>query len=191
LAGHIPQAGGGLRAVLSLCLLLLPVFCASPGRVEPDGTAAIRGIPFFSQEVYQCGPTALATVMDYWYGKTGKGTWVTPEQIAADIYSPSARGVLGFDLEHYARMHAFQTDQYEGSVHDLHRRVDEGVPVIVFVDYGFSVYERNHFMVVTGYTEHGVIVNSGKRESQAISEGELEKIWKKNRYWSLALKPSP
>ncbi len=181
---------GKLRTFFALCLLVLPAFCASAGKVGPDG-AAIGGIPFFSQEAYQCGPAALATVMDFWYGKTGRDVWVTPEQIAADIYSPSARGVLGFDLERYARQHGFQTDQYDGSLRDLRRRVDEGVPVIVLVDYGFSVYERNHFMVVTGYTEHGVLVNSGRREGQALSEGEMEKTWKRSHHWTLALKPSP
>lgn len=173
-----------------MCLLALPAFCAIPGKVEPAGTT-IGGVPFFSQEAYRCGPAALATVMDYWYGKTGKDTWVLPEQIAADIYSPSARGVLAFDLERYARKHGFQTEQYEGSLADLRQRVDEGVPVIVFVDYGFSLYENNHFMVVTGYTKGGVLVNSGRRENQAISAGELDKVWKKNHYWALALRPSP
>lgn len=178
-----------MREVLLVLLLLWPVSCATGGGAAPDGTT-IRGIPFFSQEAYQCGPAALAQVMDYWYRRTGKATWVTPEQIAADIYSPSARGVLGFDLERYAREHGFQTDQYEGSVTDLRRRVDEAVPLIIFVDYGFSLYQVNHFMVVTGYRKGGVLVNSGKRENQAISDTELEKAWERNHYWALALRPS-
>jgi predicted double-glycine peptidase len=127
--------------------------------------------------------------MDYWYKKAGKAMWVTPEQIASEIYSPSARGVLGFDLERYARGHGFQTEQYEGSMEDIRRKVDEGVPVIVFVDYGFSLYQVNHFMVVKGYGRDGVIANSGKRENQAISEGALEKAWKKNNHWALILRP--
>ena len=53
------------------------------------------------------------------------------------------------------------------------------MPLIILVDYGFSVYEANHFMVVTGYTKSGVLVNSGKKENQEISEGELARIWKK------------
>jgi predicted double-glycine peptidase len=173
-----------------LLFLLLPVSCSTASGVRPDGTV-IRGVPFFSQEAYQCGPAALATVMNYWHEKTGKGTQVTPEQIAADIYSPTARGVLGFDLERYARGHGFQTEQYEGSMGDLRRRVDEGTPLIVFVDYGFSLYQVNHFMVVKGYVEGGVVVNSGKRENQTVPEGTLEKAWKKNRYWTLLLKPLP
>ena len=46
--------------------------------------------------------------------KTGRNDWTTPEQIAADIYSPSARGVLGIDLERYARNHGFQSPSIRG-----------------------------------------------------------------------------
>ena len=68
--------------------------------------------------------------------------------------------------------------------------VDRGEPAIIFVDYGALLYEANHFMVVTGYTQDGVIVNSGHRENQPITKGELEKIWKRNGYWTLVVKPS-
>ncbi len=178
-----------LKLVLLITVFALCVSCATTGQVSPDAVM-IDGVPFFSQEAYQCGPTALAIVMDYWYAKTQSGKRVTPEQIAADIYSPSARGVLGIDLELYAGKHGFKTHQYSGSIADLRKNVDLGIPAIIFVDYGFSIYEVNHFMVVTGYTGDSVIVNSGKRENRSIADGELEKIWKKNRYWTLVLKPS-
>ncbi|MGD0228876.1 MAG: C39 family peptidase [Syntrophorhabdales bacterium] len=184
--------GGKFTLFLALvALLLAPLGCASgPSGAPPDGVV-IRDVPFFSQEAYQCGPTSLATVMDYWYGKMGMtDKWTTPEQIAAAIYSPSAGGVLGLDLEVYARKHGFETEQYSGSLDDLRTRVDRGVPLIIFVDYGLLVYEVNHFMVVTGYTRDGVIVNSGRREGQRVSMRELAKIWKRNHYWTLALRPS-
>jgi ABC-type bacteriocin/lantibiotic exporter with double-glycine peptidase domain len=65
------------------------------------------------------------------------------------------------------------------------------VPLIILVDYGFSVYEANHFMVVTGYTKNGVLVNSGRKENQEILEGELARIWKKTDYWTLVVTPLP
>jgi predicted double-glycine peptidase len=179
-----------LRWLLTVLLLVGPV-CCTPGGVRPgEGDIVISGIPFFTQEAYQCGPAALATVLDYWYRKTGTETWLTPEQIAADIYSPTAKGVLGIDLELYGRRQGFEARQYPGSLNDLRRSVDDGVPVVILVDYGVSLYEVNHFMVVTGHTKDGVIVNSGKTENQRISGRELEKIWKKARYWTLILEPS-
>ena len=160
--------------------------CTTAGRVPADAVI-IPDVPFFSQETYQCGPASLAMAMDYWYRKMGKDDWITPERIATAIYSPSARGVLGIDLEMFARSHGFEALHYTGSMADLREKVDKGVPLIILVDYGFSVYEANHFMVVKGSTAGGVVVNSGRNENQAISEGELGKIWKKTDYWTLAV----
>lgn len=147
-------------------------------------------MPFFAQETYQCGPAALAAVADYWYGKQGKRAWITPEEIAEAIYSPSARGVLSLDLEAYAQKRGFEATQYSGSPGDLRRQIDREAPAIILVDYGFSLYEANHFMVVKGYRPDGFIVNSGRNENQLLPEGELQKIWKRTRYWTLVLKPS-
>lgn len=181
-----------LTRFIVLALFLGAFGCATGAPGVRRDAVVIKDIPFFSQEAYQCGPTALAAVMDYWYRKTGKNDkWTTPEQIASVVYSPSARGVLGIDLEIYARKHGFEAAQYSGALSDLKAHVDRGIPLIIFVDYGFLVYEVNHFMVVTGYTGDGVIVNSGRREGMRISDGELEKIWKRNHYWTLALEPSP
>jgi hypothetical protein len=175
---------------LLLFCLLLPVCCAT-GVSKPGVEAVIIGsVPFFSQDAYQCGPTALAIVLDFWYRKTGTDKWLTPEEIAADIYSPTAKGILGIDLVLYGRKTGFEAFQYSGNMADLRQRVDAGTPVIILVDSGLSFYQSNHFMVVTGYSPDGVIANSGRRENQLISHRELDRIWKKTDYWSLVLKLS-
>ena len=178
-----------VRCLVAGLLLAFSASCATAGRIAHDAVI-IPNVPFFSQEAYQCGPASLAMAMDYWYRKMGRDDWLTPERIAADTYSPSARGVLGIDLEMFARSHGFEALQYHGSMADLREKADKGVPLIILVDYGFSVYQANHFMVVTGYTKNGVVVNSGSRENQAIPEGELAKTWKKTDYWTLAVVPS-
>ena len=180
-----------MKRLSVVCLLLVLACCATGGSSPISDAVIIDGIPFFSQEAYQCGPTALATVLDYWHWKGGAGRWLTPEEIAADIYSPTAKGVLGIDLELFARRQGFEARQYSGSITDLRQNVDAAIPVIILVDYGLSVYEVNHFMVVTGYTRDGVVVNSGRHEKQAVSGRELERIWKKTHYWALVLEPLP
>jgi ABC-type bacteriocin/lantibiotic exporter with double-glycine peptidase domain len=176
-----------LIAIVTVLLFLL-VCCASSNR--PSAVkVVIPDVPFYSQEAYQCGPTALAIVIDYWVKRSGQGLWLTPEQIAADIYSKSAHGVLGVDIENYSRRYGFVTRQYTGNMDDLRQNVDLRQPLILLVDNGNFAYQANHFMVVTGYTDKGFVVNSGKREGQWISEEELEKIWKRNRYWTLAIRP--
>jgi hypothetical protein len=49
---------------------------------------------------------------------------------------------------------------------DLKKNIDSGYPLIVLVDYGFWAFHSNHFMVVVGYNENGVIVNSGQKKKR-------------------------
>lgn len=173
----------GLSALTAGCASLRPI-------VSSPEAVMIKSVPFFKQEPYQCGPAALAMVLDYWYQKEGKGRRITPEEIAARIYSPSARGALGIDLEIYAGKQGFQVHSSSGDLDRLKALVDDGIPPIIFVDYGFLSYAAHHFMVVTGYCDAGVIVNSGKEEGRLISAKELDRIWKRNDYWMLVVKPS-
>jgi hypothetical protein len=170
-------------------LFFLLTACTSMGGTPPSGNMILPDIPFFKQEDYQCGPAALATVIDFWYKRTGKRAWVTPEQIAPEIYSPTARGVLGIDLEIYAQKHGFKGRQFSGKVADLREAIDLSTPPIIFVDYGFGFYEQGHFMVVTGYGPEGIVVNSGPYENRFIPEKELNRIWKKTGYWTFILLP--
>lgn len=178
----------GCGMIACLCVLLLSAGCARTARV-PDGAVTVIQVPFFAQEEFQCGPAALATVIDYWHTKTGSGKNLTPEEIASDIYSPSARGVLGMDMERYARKQGFRVEHVAGSIDKLKENIDAGIPSIVLVDYGILVYQRNHFMVVKGYLSDGVLVNSGREEGKFIGNQELLSVWKKTAYWMLLVKP--
>jgi predicted double-glycine peptidase len=167
---------------------LLSNGCAATQKVSGERLTVIE-VPFFPQEIFQCGPASLATVINYWYGKTGAAKSLTPEAIGGEIYSPSARGVLGIDLELYARKQGFQARQIAGTIDELKNSLDRGVPPIVLVDYGFSLYQRNHFMVVKGYSDSALLVNSGRKESERIANEDLLKVWEKTGYWMLLVMP--
>jgi predicted double-glycine peptidase len=78
--------------------------------------------------------------------------------------------------------------QYIGSWDDLKKKINNKYPLIVLVDYGFSVYQANHFMVVVGYNDDGVVVNSGKTEHMFIDKEKFLKAWKRTNYWTLLIK---
>jgi len=167
-----------------VAIVLLLHSCATANRIPQAGnTRIVENVPFHSQEAYQCGPSSLAGVLNYW------GIDVTPDEIAKEIFSESARGTLNIDMVLYAQRKGLNAAQYRGTIEDLKKNIDLGYPVLVLVDYGFSLYQANHFMVVVGYNEHGVIVNSGKKKELFISEEDFLKAWGKANYWTLLINP--
>lgn len=180
-------------SILRFIIILIPLVttaCGTMSQALPGDATLLADVPFIKQDDFQCGPSALATVINYWDIKVGTNRNISLERIVEDIYSPTAKGVLGMDLEQYARKLGFVTQCYSGNIEDIKRRIDEGIPLILFVDYGISSYQRNHFLVTTGYTGDAIIVNSGKRENEIIPAERLKKIWKKTDFWTLLIRPS-
>lgn len=158
--------------------------------VPPADAVLLSGVPFFRQDDFQCGPSALATVVNYWYVKKNIGKGPSYDDVVAAVYSPGAGGVLGVDLAFYAKRLGFGTEQYSGSIADIRASIKKNTPLIILVDYGFLMYQNNHFMVTTGYTEDGIVVNSGRKQNEVIPDRELERIWRKTGFWSLRIQPS-
>jgi len=172
-------------AALSM-LAALPLFfsCARSLHETKSRTShLIRGVPFYSQEAHQCGPASLAEVLNYW------GVDVLPQDIAKEIYSKSAGGTLGMDMALYAKKVSLKVSQYRGSLDDLKLHIDSGCPMIVLVDYGFWIFQRNHFMVIIGYDESNMIANSGKNQLKLIPVQSFSGAWEKAAFWSLLITP--
>jgi len=183
-AGRTPAHIIFLRISLSFsCSMLLLLFaCSTPDKVRVDSGRVIDGVPFYPQERYQCGPASLASVLNYW------GVNVSPEEIASKIYSKTAKGTLDIDMISYVLGKGLEADIFAGGMKDITRSIDEGYPLIVLVDYGFWVYQQNHFMVVIGYNSNGVIVNSGSERLKFIISEDFLKLWGKTNFWTLSVK---
>ncbi len=174
-----------LPLIIWFLALSLFVGCATGIEISEKDSHAyiIKNIPFYPQEYFQCGPASLAAVLNYW------GISVTPENIARDIYSQSARGTLNIDMIIYAQGKGLDVSQYSGGMDDLREKIKSNYPLIVLVDYGFSIFQVNHFMVVVGYNDDDIIVNSGKREKKFIPTKEFIRDWERTKFWTLQIKP--
>ncbi len=170
-----------LLFILSCFFIALSLYsCASIP--EPEHTRIIHDVPFYPQEAYQCGPASLAGVMNY------RDVNITPDEIAKEIYSESARGTLNLDMVVYPQKKGLIAEQYSGSMNDLKKDIDTGHPLIVLVDYGFSILQENHFMVIVGYNKYGVIANSGKDKGKFISEKDFMRVWERTKFWTLRIR---
>jgi len=179
--GDHPVAGSPL-----LWFLILPLIfsCAGlPPNRESKDARIIENVPFYPQETYQCGPASLAGVLNYW------GFNISPAEIAAEIYSPKARGTLDVDMVFYAERKGLKASQYRGSLEDLRRNIDSNQPLVVLVDDGFWLYQKDHYMVVVGYDEGGLIMNSGKERHQFIPLSRFLRSWGRTKFWTLRITP--
>jgi predicted double-glycine peptidase len=165
----------------SFTFLLLAFLCSCTTTQEINQGYIIENVSFYPQRSYHCGPASLAGVLNYW------GVMVGPDEIADEIYSAPARGTLDIDMVTYAQKKGLLATQYEGNSRDIRKNVGSGHPLIVLVGYGFSLIQKNHFMVIIGYNDHGVIVNSGKDKEKFISEMDFLKSWGKTKFWTLLI----
>jgi len=165
----------------SFIFTLLAFLCSCATFQGTNRDHIIENVPFYPQTAYQCGPASLAGVLNYW------GVKVSPDEIAEEIYSSSARGTLDIDMVLYARRKGLNATQYEGNIEDVRKHIDSRHPIIVLVGYGFSLIQKNHFMVVIGYSDYDVIVNSGKDKEKFISEKDFLKSWDKTKFWTLLI----
>ena len=172
-----------LSFILSITALLLLSSCVTAQQIpQTHDMHVISDVPFFPQEDYECGPASLASILTYW------NIHAEPEEIGRKIFSTSARGTLTIDMMLYAQKKGLHVQQFKGSIDALRNYVDSGYPLIVLVDYGISLFQMNHFMVVTGYSNRGVIVHSGQFQNKLLLEKDFLAAWKKTDYWTLLIK---
>jgi len=143
----------------------------------------IEEVPFYVQEKNQCGPSSLASVLNFY------GADLTPDKIAETIFETKKHGTLTLDMVLYARGKGYPAQWYSGKVKDIIQNIDRSRPLIVLVDLGLGHIKRPHFMVIIGYDQRGIFVNSGTKNKDYILWQSFLKRWKSSDCWTLKIEP--
>lgn len=143
-------------------------------------------VPFFAQELYQCGPAALATLLG------ASGVAVTPDELVPWVYLPERQG--SFQIEMVAATRSFGRLSYQiaPTLDALLTEVEAGKPVLVLQNLSVKWYPRWHFAVVKGFDlkRQTLILNSGLYENYEMPVSTFERTWARADYWGvLALEP--
>lgn len=149
-------------------------------------SAELSDVPFYSQEEYQCGPAALATILSY------TGINVTPTELSPKVYLPERKGTLQIELMAATRRYGRLPYLLDPSLEKLLMQVKAGKPVLVFQNLGVKWIPRWHFAVVVGYDlkKGELLLRSGKIERYHINLQVFERTWQRSGYWAfVALKP--
>jgi len=139
--------------------------------------------PFFPQEIHQCGPAALATVLG------ASDVDVTPETLVPEVYVPALRGSLQVELLAASRRAARIPYPIEPELGALLAEIDAGRPVLVLQNLGLTIAPRWHYAVVLGYSQRTgeIVLRSGRKERQVTSAARFEHSWARAGRWGFVV----
>jgi tetratricopeptide (TPR) repeat protein len=177
------------------CALLLQGLsgCATPPQtralqqqpVPLQRTVRLDAVPYFAQELYQCGPATLAMTMN------AAGLDTTPEALAPQIYLPGREGSLQIEMLAATRRHGLLAYTLRPRLADLLAEIAAGNPVLVLQNLAFNWWPRWHYAVAIGYDlDAGTLtLRSGAERAQRISLRTFEYTWQRGGHWALLTLP--
>jgi len=167
-------------ATPQLQALLGPDAPPLPQRVELDA------VPFYAQDEYQCGPAALAMVLE------AGGKAVPPEVLRPQIYIPDRQGSLQVEMLAAARRNGFVAVELNPKLSDLLAEIAAGTPAVVLQNLALDWYPVWHYAVAIGYDlkEQQIVLRSGTERRLEMPLSTFERTWQRGGYWAmLALPP--
>ena len=141
--------------------------------------------PFFPQEDYECGPAALATLLQ------ASGVAVLPKQLAPQVFLPGRKGSLQVELMVASRRHGLPAYPLAPTLAAVLQEVAAGHPVLVFQNISLPIYPIWHYAVVIGFDRERQLLTlrSGVTAKLEMSLSVFERTWARGGYWSMVALP--
>lgn len=136
-------------------------------------------VNFNPQLAYECGPAALATILQW------QGVEVSDQDLVPQIYLPEKKGSLQVELLAATRRYEKIPYVIEKDMRALLSEVKAGNPVLVLQNLGLDWYPKWHYAVVIGYdiNKDEIILRSGENKRHINSFSLFEQTWRRAKYW--------
>ncbi len=185
-----------LSSILPLVLPLFLIFlqgCVGPTRGDllrkfeesPELGAYIRGVPFYPQEKFMCGPSTLTSILNYY------SVGYDIDEVTAKVFEEKIQGTLLMDMLIYAKLKGFRAKVYNSGLLDLKARLRDKTPLILFLNLGSREKPKGHYIVAIGFDDETktLIAHSGLIRAQIFPYSAIMKDWEKTGYSVLLIKP--
>lgn len=176
---------------LSFALIVLLAGCAKSPLLPPETSrlperVELSSVPFFPQSAYQCGPAALAAMLNQ------RGVVTSPGLLKDRVFIPGREGSLQVEMVAAARTHDLLVYPLEPRLEALLSEVAAGNPVLVLQNQAFDWYPRWHFAVLVGYDrrERTLILRSGTTRRWLTDFTSFDKTWARAGRWAVLTLPA-
>ena len=170
-----------MALVLGGCTGTGPVLSPHLPHGDRGTTVELRDTPFFAQTDYQCGPAALATLLQ------DTGSNVTPADLAPEVYLPARQGSLQLELIAATRRHGRLPYVIKPRLSALLEELRAGRPVLVLQNLGLRRLPAWHYAVAIGYLPDSdeIILRSGTTRRKLMAAARFLRTWENAEGWGL------
>ena len=139
--------------------------------------------PFFTQEDYQCGPAALATIL------VASGLKLTPEELTTKIFLPQRQGSLQLELVSATRRYGRLPYVLDPDLSHIISELANNRPVILLQNLGMESYPIWHYAVLIGYDadREKLILRSGDQPRYIMSTAKFMHSWAFSEFWAMVV----
>jgi tetratricopeptide (TPR) repeat protein len=176
------------RVLGALALTLLLGGCATlpsgpRASLEQATAVELTAVPFHPQQEYQCGPAALATVLNW------SGIDIAPDELTASLYIPARRGTLQPELLAQARRNGRLAYPLAPELAAMLSELEAGHPVLVLQNLGLARLPFWHYAVVVGYdpTDEHFVLRSGPHERHRTAAATFYRTWQRGGQWAVVV----
>lgn len=179
--------------LVAVFIVVLLSACTTPHQTRqlslspPDipSVEELKTVPFYAQRDYQCGPAALATVINHY------GIQTSIQELIPLVYVPELKGSLQVEMLAVTNRFGRLSMRLDGKLESILTEVSAGHPVLVMQNLGLDSYPFWHYAVVIGYDLQAkqIILRSGEIERLVRPFSVFERTWQRADFWSLVVVP--
>ena len=139
--------------------------------------------PFFPQQQYQCGPAALATLLN------DSGVSVQSTELVSKVYIPERKGSLQVEMFAASRQYQRIPYQIDPTLEAMLDELYSERPVLVMQNLGFESKPFWHYAVVVGFVfeSNEIILRSGTDFDKRMDVEKFLQTWQRAENWAFVL----